>query len=214
MNSFAKVKICGIRESEHLKTAEEAGATWVGFVLVDTSPRFVDVDQVKRLLSSLITAIPVALMSDPTDDQIDELMKLDIQTIQLHGNESPMRVSDIKQRTNAEIWKSIAVENVLDLNQTFLFDQADKFVLDAKPPTNADRQGGHGQIFDWQILKSFHMDTPWVLAGGLNPSNVVDAINQTNAEIVDVSSGVESSLGVKDGQLILDFLKAVKNDST
>lgn len=214
MNSYPLVKICGISDANTLSVAQEAGVNYVGFVLVEGSPRYVTLSEVKSLLFLIDQAVPVALLTDPTDFTIDEVSSAGIQTIQLHGNETPERVKEIKQRTNAEIWKSIGISNVLDLNQSLFYDHADKILFDAKPAPNVNRQGGHGRTFDWQILKSFTVEKPWILAGGLSPSNVSDAIKETNAEFVDVSSGVESSLGVKDAQLIKDFMEAVRNESS
>lgn len=206
-----QVKICGIRETDSLAVAEKEGVNWVGFVFVETSPRYLTFEEVKPLIARIKQTVPVALLSDPNDLQIEEVSKLGFNTIQLHGTEKPERVAEIKQRTNAEIWKSIGLSSVLDLGQALLYDCADKILFDAKPAPNADRQGGHGKVFDWQIMKSFSLDKPWILAGGLNPDNVQNAINETNAEIVDVSSGVESSPGIKDGSLISKFIKAVRN---
>ncbi len=212
MNPFPKVKICGIRDTDTLSVAQEAGVNYVGFVIVEKSPRYVSLSEVKSFFPQIDQTTAVALLTDPTDSTIDEVSNLGIQTIQLHGHETPSRVKEIKQRSNAEIWKSIGISNVLDLNQSLFYDYADKILFDAKPAPNADRQGGHGRSFDWQILKSFIIDKPWILAGGLCPSNIKDALRETNAEFVDVSSGVESSLGVKDPQLIRDFMRAVRND--
>ena len=214
MNSYPEVKICGIRDADTLAVLHEVGVGWAGFVLVETSPRYLTVTALKPLLSQVKQAIPVALLADPTDQQIDEVSNLEVRTIQLHGQETPERVKEIKQRSGAEIWKSIGVSNVLDLNSALFYDDADRILFDAKPAPSSDRQGGHGKPFDWQVLKSFSIGKPWILAGGLNPSNVSEAIKETKAAHLDVSSGVESSLGVKDPQLIRDFMKAVRDDGS
>lgn len=214
MKSYPEVKICGIRDADTLAVVQEVGVKWAGFVLVETSPRYLTLTALNALLSQIEQAIPVVLLADPTDQQIDEVSNLEVHTIQLHGNETPERVKEIKQRSSAEIWKSIGISNVLDLNSALFYDYADRILFDAKPAPSSDRQGGHGRTFDWQVLKSFSIGKPWILAGGLNPSNVGEAIEETTAAHVDVSSGVESSLGVKDPQLIRDFMEAVRDDGS
>lgn len=214
MKSYPEVKICGIRDADTLAVVQEVGVKWAGFVLVETSPRYLTLTALNALLSQIEQAIPVVLLADPTDQQVDEVSNLEVHTIQLHGNETPERVKEIKQRSSAEIWKSIGISNVLDLNSALFYDFADRILFDAKPAPSSDRQGGHGRTFDWQVLKSFSIGKPWILAGGLNPSNVGEAIEETKAAHVDVSSGVESSLGVKDPQLIRDFMEAVRDDGS
>jgi phosphoribosylanthranilate isomerase len=106
--------------------------------------------------------------------------------------------------------KAIGVSTREDLEQVKDFKAADVFLLDAKPPAGADREGGHGRPFDWSILEGFDPGKPWVLSGGLTPENVAEAIRISGAKAVDVSSGVEASPGVKDAAKVKAFIEAAK----
>ena len=112
---------------------------------------------------------------------------------------------------HAEIWKAVGIADADDLAQAEAFTRADRLLIDAKPPKDADRTGGHGLPFDWNLLKGWQVPGPWILAGGLTPENVADAVRLTGAMAVDVSSGVERSRGLKDRRLVTAFLDAAKN---
>ena len=204
------VKICGIKTHDTLRVAVSAGVDWVGFVFVGTSPRAVTIGQADLLLSECGLAQGVALVSDADDALIDAIRFTGFPVIQLHGSETPDRVAEIKQRTGCEVWKAIGVSTADDLAMVGTYKAADRLLLDARPPEDADRTGGHGQSFDWSVLKDWTAPKPWILAGGLTPENVADAIRITGAEAVDVSSGVETAPGVKDIGLIEDFIRNAK----
>lgn len=212
LKPMIKVKICGLKEPETLRAAVQAGADWIGFVFFDKSPRAVTPYSVPTLLLGIGEAVPVALMVDPDDALIDDVIGLGIRTLQFHGNETPERLSDIKARTGAEVWKALGISTREDLAQAAKFtDAADRLLLDAKPPKGADNPGGLGEPFDWPILAEWQAPLPWLLAGGLTPNNVGEAIAATGAGAVDVSSGVERARGLKDTVLIRDFIKAVRS---
>jgi len=204
------VKICGLSEPETLRAAARAGADYVGFVFVEKSPRAVTIGQADLLLSETGMSQGVALTSDAGDGLIDAIRFTGFPVIQLHGSETPQRVREVKARTGAEIWKAIGVSDAADLALCASYDAADRFLIDAKPPEGADRTGGHGALFDWSILKDWAAPKPWMLAGGLTPDNVADAIAATGAPGVDVSTGVERERGVKDAALIEQFISAAK----
>ena len=157
----------------------------------------------------------VALVVDAEDaflDAITEAMPLDM--LQLHGHESPDRVAEVRARYGLPVMKAVGVADEGDLAAVFDYSLvADQILVDAKPPKNADLPGGNGLSFDWRLVAQRRWLRPWMLAGGLTPDNVAEAIRLTNARQVDVSSGVESAPGVKDAGRISAFVKAAQMDS-
>lgn len=205
-----QVKICGIRTHDALHAAVSAGADWIGFNFVPASPRAVTIGEADLLLAETGFATGVALVADADNDLIDAIRFTGFPIIQLHGSETPERVAQIKARTDCKIWKAIGVSAHEDLHMAGAFDAADRLLIDARPPQGAAMKGGHGSAFDWSILDGWDAPKPWILAGGLTPSNIAQAIRVTSARAVDVSSGVERARGVKDGALVEAFIRAVK----
>ena len=155
----------------------------------------------------------VALMVDPTERMVDKVLTTAVpNAIQLHGKETPEYVRRIWQMTfqTCEVWKAAGISNEDELEALQAFE-VDRFLIDAKPAEGADLPGGNGEVGDWSLLEGFETHVPWLLAGGLTPSNVVEAITATGAHAVDVSSGVERARGVKDEDLIRDFIDAAKS---
>ena len=213
---MASVKICGITSESDLELAVEAGADMVGFVIVETSPRFLDFDRAQALIrrAAELGAEPwvVATMAVPWLDRLVEETP-EIGAVQLHGKESPGKVAAFARKHQlVPVIKAMGVSAKRDLADAEAFDAADAFLFDAKPPAGADREGGHGRVFDWSILKGFRVNghEDWTLSGGLTPENVAEAIRRSGAAAVDVSSGVESSPGVKDPAKVRAFIAAAK----
>ena len=204
------MKICGLKDPDLVRLCAAEGADWVGFVFVEASPRHVTPEAVETLLLGVGRSVPVALLANADDALIDRVTATGIRVLQLHGQESPERVAEIRARTGCEVWKAFGVETAEDLAGAGPFAAADRLLIDAKPPTDAARTGGHGQAFDWSILKGWTAPKPWILAGGLTPENVAGAITATGAPAVDVSSGVERLRGLKDKELVRAFLRAAK----
>jgi phosphoribosylanthranilate isomerase len=202
------VKICGINDPAAFDTAVEAGADWVGFVFFPPSPRFVTPETAAALSARAAAGSPrVGLFVEPTEAAIAEILdvvKLD--ALQIYG--ASERLATIKARFGLPIWRPIAISTAADLPASAL--GADRLLLEAKPPAGSDRPGGNATVFDWSILRGWTAPVAWVLAGGLTPDNVADAIRATGAQAVDVSSGVESRKGVKDPSLIRAFTAAAK----
>ena len=210
------VKICGINDTSSFNAAIKEGARYVGFVFFPPSPRNVTATFVTRLLSSMSTSIDaVALMVDPDDDLITRINAISgISHLQLHGAETPERLSDIKSYTGKRIVKAIKVSKADDLAVANDYvDVADILLFDAKTPSEMKNAlpGGNAVSFDWKILKGRNWPVPWMLSGGLDAENVEEAIRVSSAPTVDVSSGVESTPGVKDSARISAFLRAVKD---
>lgn len=204
------VKICGLKDPDLVRFCAVEGADWIGFVFAEASPRYVTPEAAETLLLGVGRSVPVALMVDPDDDLLARVTGLRIPVIQLHGNETPERVAEIRANTGCEVWKAIGIASREDLAGAGAYTVADRLLIDAKPPKGADRPGGHGHAFDWSILEGWQAPKPWILAGGLAPENVAAAIAATGAPAVDVSSGVERVRGLKDRELVRAFLRAAK----
>jgi phosphoribosylanthranilate isomerase len=153
----------------------------------------------------------VVLLVDPDDDALDRAIgAVSPHRVQLHGRETPTRVAEIKRRTQRPIIKALGVATADDLKTAQAYEGvADWFLFDAKPPDDG-LPGGNGEAFDWQVLDAYAGATPWLLAGGLTPDNVSQAVAKTRAPMVDVSSGVEAAPGEKDADLMRAFVDAAK----
>ena len=205
------VKICGLRTQADVAAAATAGARYVGFVFFPKSPRHLTLDGAALLAASVPVGVcKVALTVNADDEMLDALTQaVPLDMLQLHGSESPERVAQVKARYGLPVMKAIGVGERADLAQLDLYaGVADQLLVDAKPPKGADLPGGNGLAFDWQLLAGRVWRSPWMLAGGLTPDNVAEAIRRTGARQVDVSSGVESSPGVKDAKLIKELVRA------
>ena len=210
-----EAKICGIKTEAALDAALDGGARYVGLVLFEKSPRHVDLVTAKRLADRARTkASVVALLVDPDDALVQTIVReVKPHALQLHGSETIERVREIRHLALRPIIKAVGVAQKSDVESGLMFFEphhaADVVLFDAKPPYDATRTGGHGKAFDWSILQGLPQGFDWMLSGGLTPENVAEAIRQTGAPKVDVSSGVESAPGVKDAGLIRRFLQAV-----
>lgn len=207
---MARVKICGLKEPETVAACVDAGARYVGFNFYSKSKRSVT----PRVAAALSADIPpgvakVALVVEADDVFLDALTaEVPIDMIQLHGNESPARVAEVKNRYGLPVMKALGVGSAEDVEAIAAFeDVADQLLLDAKPAPG-ELPGGNGLRFDWRLIAGRSFKRPWMLAGGLTPQNVVEAIERTGALQVDVASGVESAPGVKDAELVRAFVQA------
>lgn len=208
---MAQVKICGLREPVHVAAAVEAGARYLGFVFFPKSPRAVTPAQAAELASAVPPGIArVGLFVDPDDGLLRQVLaQVPLDVIQLHGHETPGRVLEIRTLTGLPVMKALGIAGSGDLPALTDYGLvADMLLVDAKPPVNADLPGGNGLSFDWRLLVGRRWLRPWLLAGGLTPVNVAEAIRLTGAQGVDVSSGVETAPGQKNAGLIRDFIAA------
>ena len=207
------VKICGLTDEEAMDAAIEAGADYLGLVFFAKSPRFIAPDRAAELTQFIEGVGLVGLFVDADDAFLDEVLghvRLDL--LQFHGTETPERIEAIRREFAVPVMKVIAVESAADLAKAEpFFAVADRLLFDAKPPLGVDRPGGNAVSFDWTILAGYKPPLPWMLAGGLTPANVAEAIRISGAPAVDVSSGVESAPGVKDTAKIAAFIKAAKD---
>ncbi len=214
-----RIKICGIQDIPSAHAAIAAGADSIGLVFVEKSPRYVTNENAKKIVESLPAFVtPVGLFVDQSPEQIiDTAQHVGLNTVQLHGSETPEFATYLK---NLNIIKALPFNTQEQLTtQLTLWKQAlpilKAIIVDAPPAKGLT--GGTGETFDWQALKNiinqnaFKNHAPLILAGGLNPKNIAEAITQIKPFAVDVSSGVESSRGVKDLDLIKQFCNAAQD---
>ena len=206
---MVEIKICGINDLAAMDAALAAGADLVGLVFFPPSPRNVSLDQGAKLAARARgKARVVALTVDADDDLLDGIAKNAAPDMfQLHGSESPARVSELRERVGRPMIKAIPVAAAEDLDAVAPYAAvADRILFDARPPKDATRPGGHGRAFDWTLLARVSRTKPMMLSGGLNPANVAEAVRVVRPDAVDVSSGVEKSPGVKDATKIAAFV--------
>ncbi len=212
MMDAVRVKICGLRTVAEVQAVADAGAAYFGLNFFPPSPRYVSLALGRELaLAAPVGLAKVALTVDADDatlDAIVEAMPLDI--LQLHGHETPARVAEVRARYGLPVMKVLGVRDEGDLADLLEFSTAaDMIMIDTKAPKGAVLPGGNGVPFDWRLVAQRRWLRPWMLAGGLTPQNVAEAVRLTGARQVDVSSGVESAPGVKDPVRIRDFTAAV-----
>lgn len=210
------IKICGLTDANAVITAVDAGANYIGLVFFRRSPRFLSIETAAELMSGIPrTVTSVGLFVDPTDSQIEKALKaMRLGMIQLHGKETPARVAVIRRKFNVPVMKALGVSARADvLAASEYHGAADWLLFDAKPIPAAPRPGGNAMAFDWPLMKAFNGSLPWMLAGGLTAKNVASAVKASGAGAVDVSSGVETSPGVKSPAKIRSFIKAVRTIS-
>ena len=209
-----RAKICGLSTPETVRAAAEGGASHIGFNFFPKSPRYVELEaavvlaQPARARGVTIVAVTV----DPDDAMLDRLMaSLKPDLVQLHGKETPARARQVAERTGVGVVKALSVSDASDVAAAGDFEPVvEHLMFDAKPPKGSELPGGTGARFDWTIMAGRRFQRPWLLAGGLDPWNVTEAIKLSGAPLVDVSSGVERGPGLKDPALISAFLDAVR----
>ena len=202
------VKICGLSTSETLDAAIRLGATHIGLVHYEPSPRHVDLKTAAELRQRAEGKVKVALLLVNASQQLtgEALSKVRPDIVQFHGNETPEWLAAVKRLVPAEVWKAVGLADAGTLERVRRYDgAADRILFDAPA---AALPGGTGARFDWSLLRNHRHTIDWGVAGGLTPANVAQAIAETGAPLVDVSSGVESAPGVKDVDKMAAFLKA------
>ncbi len=206
------IKICGLKTREAVEAALDGGASHIGFIFFEKSPRHLEVKQAALLREiargkALVVAVSVNANND-TLDKIVETVRPDI--LQLHGSETVERVREIKNRYSLPVMKAFAIRKAGDFDNAADYENVvDKFLFDAKPPKDSDLPGGNGVTFDWELLNNFESDIPIMLSGGLDRENIIEALTIAHPEGIDISSGVETSPGAKDVELIASFMRQV-----
>ncbi len=209
-----RVKICGLTRPEDMRAAVDAGAGYVGLVFFPKSPRHVTPAQAAALSGLVPPGVAkVALTVNASDAELDALLaEVPLDILQLHGKETPERVSAVKARYGLPVMKAVGVATADDLPALDSYAQvADQILVDAKPAPGAALPGGNGLAFDWRLIAGRRWPVPWMLAGGLTPGNAAEARDVTGAAQLDVSSGVESAPGQKDAGLMRAFIAAAQS---
>ncbi|MBD9389615.1 phosphoribosylanthranilate isomerase [Agrobacterium sp. AGB01] len=207
------IKICGLKTSEAVEKAVARGASHIGFIFFEKSPRNIEPDIAGKLADAArgrAKIVAVTVNADNDDlDEIIALLKPDI--LQLHGTETPERVLNVKAIYGLPVMKALSIREADDLIRVEPYiGIADRFLFDAKPPKGSDLPGGNGVSFDWSLLAGLDADIDYMLSGGLNKDNVAEALSRTGARGIDLSSGVESAPGVKDLGLIDALFDAIE----
>ena len=207
------VKICGLSTRETLDVALQAGADMVGFVFFAPSPRHISLETARELGKlAKGRATKVALTVDADDATLANIVEaLQPDILQVHGKETVARLRDIKQGFGLPVMKAIAVATAVDLAPLPGYAAvADRILFDARAPKDATRPGGLGAVFDWHVLEQLDLKLPFMVSGGLHAGNVAEAVRVTRAGGVDVSSGVERTPGIKDPDMIRNFIRAAR----
>ncbi|MEJ6009683.1 phosphoribosylanthranilate isomerase [Novosphingobium aquae] len=207
-----RIKICGVNSAQALDAVIAARAEYCGFVFFERSPRHLTLAEAQGLGARAAGHVTrVGLFVDADDATIaDAVAASALDVIQLHGEESPERVAQVKAQTGLPVWKAVPIASAADVERAARYaGAADLVLFDAKTPKGT-LPGGMGLSFDWSLLAGWKNRAPWGLAGGLSPANVAEAVRLTGAPLVDTSSGVESAPGVKDAEKIAAFCAAAR----
>ena len=203
-----RVKICGITKVEQGVAIATAGATALGFICVKASPRYVTPEQIRQITSQLPEAIDrVGVFADASLDLIEATVRTgQLTAVQLHGQETPEFCQQVRQHLpGVELIKALRLRTPADLDRARSYElSVDALLLDAYHP---DQLGGTGQALDWDALTHFHPGKPWLLAGGLKPENILDALSRLTPDGIDLSSGVERAPGDKDLAEVYDLFE-------
>ena len=200
-----KIKICGFTRPQDAQAAAELGADAVGLVFYAKSKRCVDAAQSAEIVAALPPqVVKVALFVNESAEQIRRILgAVPIDIVQFHGDEAP----EFCRQFGKPYWKAVRVQSAQDIAEAAeRYADAAALLLDAHIE---GQYGGTGQVFDWRLLPDT-MPLPWILSGGLNPGNVAAALRQTGAAWLDVSSGVEQATGIKNLDLMADFIRQVR----
>ncbi len=194
-----RVKICGITQAQQGQAIAQLGATALGFICVERSPRYLNPQQIEKIIQVLPTPIDrIGVFAKASLTEIEAVLTVaQLTGIQLHGDETPQFCAQVKQLwPDLEIIKAFRIKTVASLQNIPQYVEAiDTLLLDAYDP---QQLGGTGKTLNWDILATFKPDRPWFLAGGLNPNNILQALDNLAPDGIDLSSGVERSPGDKD----------------
>jgi phosphoribosylanthranilate isomerase len=207
---MTKVKICGITNLEDALLSAKFGADMLGFNFYEMSPRYIDPDKVREIADHLLEDIlKVGVFVNASVEKLCEIAVIvGLDAIQLHGEETPGFVTELKAETGLEILKAFRVSPEFASTDVLAY-KADAILLDAYSPY---KHGGTGETFNWEIARNLQSELyPIYLAGGLTPGNVEDAVKTVRPYAVDVTSGVESSPGEKDPKKLEAFINNAKN---
>ena len=211
MTNPVSVKICGLATVDDVRACADAGANYMGLVFFEKSPRNITLPAAREMaLAAPLGLAKVALVVNPSDAELNAITaSVPLDMVQLHGRETPERVAEVKARYGLPVMKAVGIADEDDLPKLeSYFGVADQILVDAKPPKGGELPGGNGLSFDWRLIAGRRWPCPWMLAGGLTPENVAEAVKMTGTKQVDVSSGVEDAPGQKNAELIQKFVQS------
>ena len=206
------IKICGIKNEDTLLCCERNKVNFFGMIFYQRSPRNISMENARMLqnISKDLKINGVGVFVNKNIDELEEIIKnLKLKFVQLHGSEDEQYINTLK-KMDIKIIKSISISNVNDLNKIYKYESVDYFLFDYKP-LEGDLPGGNSKSFDWNILKNLETKKQWFLSGGINSNNIKQIIDDINPFGVDLSSGVEKELGIKDNHIINNFIGKLKN---
>jgi phosphoribosylanthranilate isomerase len=209
------IKICGLTREADVDAAIANGADMVGFVFFPPSPRSVTPERACRLAGRVpADVLKVALSVDADDALLTDITEtVGVDMLQLHGQETSARCQQVRDKFGVPVMKAVAIAGPEDVALARTYEAVvDRLMFDAKPPKDATRPGGNALAFDWRLIAGETWTRPWILAGGLTPGNVAEAVRTSGAPAVDVSTGVEVEPGIKDATKIRNFITAARRD--
>ena len=207
-----KIKICGVVDHHNMSTISNMNVDYVGLVFFEKSPRNISIEKAKSITKNLTNSTKIVALTVNASDQFlrNIVSNLSPDYLQLHGEETPYRCFEIKKKFKIKIIKAISAKSsknlIFEINKFKYI--TDKVIIDSP---KEHLPGGNGKTFNWKILKKNKKKIDWLLAGGINLSNVSKAIKITKTKGLDISSGVEISKGIKSPQLIKSFVKKCRN---
>ena len=206
------IKICGIQNEETLMCCETNNINFFGMIFYNKSPRNISIKNALNLmkLSEDLNIEGVGVFVNKNLDELEEIIKkINLNIVQLHGSEDDLYIEKLK-KIGVKIIKSISIETINDLKKVEVFKNADYFLFDYKPK-KGELPGGNSKSFDWKILTNLNINKPWFLSGGVNANNIKEILEDLNPFGIDLSSGVEKELGIKDNRIINNFIEKFKN---
>ena len=206
------IKICGIQNEETLLCCEKNNINFFGMIFFKKSPRNISLENaiILQNISEKLKINGVGVFVNKNIYELEEIIKkLKLQYIQLHGSENEEYIKTIKN-IGVKVIKSISISNRNDLRSINNYKSADYYLFDYKP-MKGELPGGNAKTFDWDILKNFKINKPWFLSGGINIKNIQQILNDIHPYGVDLSSGVEKDLGIKDNHIINNFIDKLNN---
>ena len=202
-------KICGLKKRESVICCEENKVDFFGLVFYEKSPRNINHNKAKQLVefSKKLSIKPVGVFVNHKISDLKNIIRLlNLKYIQLHGEENQSYINEIKKEFKLKIIKKISIKNQSDLNKINDIENIDFLLFDYKPKSN-ELPGGNSKSFDWSLLKGVTIKLPWFISGGINESNIKNIQKTINPHGIDLSSGVEESLGIKSNKKINNLIR-------
>ena len=205
-------KICGIKNEDTLICCEDNSVDFFGMIFYPKSPRNISIEDASNLQkkSENLNINGVGVFVNKNINEIEDIIKkVRLKYVQLHGTEDEEYIKTLK-KIGVKVIKSISISNINDLRNISNYNSSDYFLFDYKPMKN-ELPGGNAKSFDWNILKNLNTNKPWFLSGGINIKNIQEILNDVTPFGIDLSSGVEKELGIKDNHIINNFIDKLKN---